>query len=51
MLKINEHYRVIADSYSYALQEKRVTQKGEDSWNPVGYYPTIIGALKESSGD
>ena len=47
MLKINEHYRVMADSYSYALQEKRVTQKGEDSWNPVGYYPTIIGALKK----
>jgi len=47
MLKINEHYRVTADSYSYALQEKRVTQKGEDSWNPVGYYPAIIGALKK----
>jgi len=47
MLKINEHYRVMADSYSYALQEKRMTQKNEDSWNPVGYYPTIIGALKK----
>lgn len=47
MLKINENYRVIADSYSYALQEKKVSQKGEETWNPVGYYPTVTGPLKK----
>ena len=50
MLKINDHYKVTADSYSYALQEQRTTQKGEESWIPVGYYPTIIGALKRLRG-
>ena len=46
---INENYRIEADAYSYALQERKVVKsgknEGEESWNSISYHKTLERAL------
>lgn len=46
---INENYRIEADSYSYALQERKIVKsgksEGEEKWESISFHKTLDKAL------
>jgi len=47
MIKINDNYKVDNDDICYTLYERKISNKGEESWKFVSYHKTIQSALKK----
>jgi hypothetical protein len=39
--QINDTYRIVVDDLCYSLQEKKVTNKGEERWDSESYHARL----------
>ena len=50
-IKLHDDYRLTSDRYQYILQERRISQKGEnigkEYWGNIGYYSNLQIALDD----